>query len=169
MRSYYWVEFWRWWQVISTISHMHYDAFKCTVKELTTNSILNVRCLQSFGMCMPSCLLHPSLDLDQVDRFSFMVCCPCHEASFSHFQTPSPLQNWYFSVWQLPVCFPLFCGGSLLGCAVVPAMGRYSFYHLAAKSESPWILQAHNLHLAMQLLTKLFSILDIECIKWSPL
>ena len=89
---------------------MRYDAFKCTVKELTTNSILNVRCLQSFGMCMPSCLLHPSLDLDQVDRFSFMVCCPCHEASFSHFQTPSPSKTDIFRCDSYLFVFPFFVG-----------------------------------------------------------
>ena len=120
-----------------TRSHMHYDAFKCSVKELTTNSIFNVRGLRSFSMHMPSCLLHPSLDLDQVDRFSFMVCCPCHEASFSHFETPFPPPKLIFFSVTITCLFSLFCGGSWLGCAVEPAMGRYSFYHLAAKSESP--------------------------------
>ena len=55
-----------------------------------------------------------------------------------------------------------------MGCAVVPAIrggGVGSVYWLAAKSESPWILQAPSLRLVMQLLTKLFSKLDIECIK----
>ena len=60
-----------------------------------------------------------------------------------------------------------------MGCAVVPAIrggggegeGVGSVYWLAAKSESPWILQAPSLRLVMQLLTKLFSKLDIKCIK----
>ena len=56
-----------------------------------------------------------------------------------------------------------------MGCAVVPAIsgggGVGSVYWLAAKSESPWILQAPSLRLVMQLLTKLFSKLDNKCIK----
>ena len=61
-----------------------------------------------------------------------------------------------------------------MGCAVVPAIrgggggggvGVGSVYWLAAKSESPWILQAPSLRLVMQLLTKLCSKLDNKCIK----
>ena len=157
---------------------MHYDAFKCTLKELTTNSVFNARCLRSFGMRMPSCLLLPSLDWDQVDRFFFVLCCPCHEFPFSPFlppppptTTPSPYGSFTTDIFQCDAYLfvSLFCGGLWLGCAVMPAMGRYSFYHLAAKSESPWILQAPILHLAMQLLTKSFSKLEVKCIKWNPI
>jgi len=145
---------------------MHYDAFKCTLKELTTKSVFNARGLWSFGMRMPSYLLHPSLDSDQVDQFSFMLCCPCHKVSFSHSAPPPSLPMVLFPlifVSMTGACLlSLFFRGTFLSCAVVPAMGGCSFYRLAAKSESPWILQAPNLRLAMQLLTKLFSKLDIK-------
>ena len=157
---------------------MHYDAFKCTLKELTTNSVFNARCLRSFGMRMPSCLLLPSLDWDQVDRFFFVLCCPCHEFPFSPFLPPPPhhhplslwfFYHWYFSVWCLPVCFPLLWG-PLAGLRCYASHGAlFILSHLAAKSESPWILQAPILHLAMQLLTKSFSKLEVKCIKWNPI
>ena len=85
--------------------------------------------------------------------------------------TPSPYGSFTTDIFQCDAYLfvSFFCGGLWLGCAVMPAMGRYSFYHLAAKSESPWILQALILHLAMQLLTKSFSKLEVKCIKWNPI
>ena len=48
--------------------------------------------------------------------------CPSNDPRNLCDQSLSPFSlHWYFSVWLVPVCF-LSCGGSWLGCAVVPAM-----------------------------------------------
>ena len=121
----------------------------------------------------PSCSLHPSLDSDQVDWFFFMLNCGMPWGFIQPFSLPLlfPLFffHWYFSVLRVPICCP-FYGGSWMGCAVVPAIaggggGGESVYWLTANSENPWILQAPNLRLAMQMLTKLFSKLDVKGIK----
>jgi len=43
------------------------------------------------------------------------------------------------------------CGGSWLGCQVLPASGAVSFLKLAANNGSSRISQAPNLHIVMQL------------------
>ena len=120
------------------------------------------------------------LHLIEIKWIDFSSCCVVHAMSFLSAlfyppppptTTPSPYGSFTTDIFQCDAYLfvSLFCGDLWLGCAVMPAMGRYSFYHLAAKSESPWILQAPILHLAMQLLTKSFSKLEVKCIKWNPI
>ena len=70
---------------IQRIEHfkMHLNTIS---KELTTKSIFSAKGPQSFSVHIPSCSLHSSCDhgFCGVD-FSFMLCCPCHEVSFSYF------------------------------------------------------------------------------------
>ena len=71
----------------------------------------------------------------------------------------------FFSVtgtYLLPFLWGLMDG---LRCCASNKGGGGSVYWLTAKSESPWTLQAPHLRLAMHLLTKLFSKLDIKFIK----
>ena len=108
------------------------------------------------------------LHLIQIKWINFSLCCIVYPVGFL-LAIPPPFPLMFFSV-KVTCLFSLFCGGSWMGCAVVPAIrggggGVGSFYWLAAKSESPWILQAPSLHLVMQLLTKLFLKLDVKCIK----
>ena len=84
-----------------------------------------LRCQRSavLGMRMPSSWLHQSCDSLACFSFSFVL------GSVSHFlPLPPPPRlvsfslHWCFSVWRGPVPF-LLCGGSWLGCAVVPVKG----------------------------------------------
>ena len=84
-----------------------------------------LKCLRSavFGMRIPSSCLHQSCDSLACFSFSFVL------GSVSHFlPLPPPPRlvsfslHWCFSVWRGPVPF-LLCGGSWLGCAVVPVKG----------------------------------------------
>ena len=110
---------------------------------------------------MPRFLLHPSLDSDQLDQFFFMLHCLSRGVPFSH---SSPLPTDVFQCEGHLFVFPLLWGlmDGLCCCTSHKGEGGGvgSVYWLAAKSESPWILQAPSLRLVMQLLTKLFSKLD---------
>ena len=103
---------------------MHYDAFKCTLKELTTNSVFNARDLRSFACAQlfatsftwfrssGSILLHTALSM--LWGFFWQLFSLPHLSPWFFF-------HWYFSVWWVPICCP-FYGGSWMGCAVVPAI-----------------------------------------------
>ena len=56
---------------------------------------------------MPSCLLHPSLDSDQVDRFFFMLHCLSRGVPFSH---SPPLPTDVFQCEGHLFVFPLLWG-----------------------------------------------------------
>ena len=68
------------------------------------------------------------------------------------FHIPSP--PLFSTVYQCDGCLSSpGCGGSWLGCQVLPAISAVSILELAANSGSSRISQAPNLHLATQLLT----------------
>ena len=76
-----------------------------------------------FGMRMPGGWLHRSCD--SLARSVFPSCWVL-SAIFFPSRPPPRLVGFFstdvFSVWRVPVPF-LWCGGSWLGCAVVPVMG----------------------------------------------
>ena len=98
------------------------NAFKCNLKELTTKSAWVPRSAV-FGMRMPGGWLHRSCD--SLARSVFPSCWVL-SAIFFPSRPPPRLVGFFstdvFSVWRVPVPF-LWCGGSWLGCAVVPVMG----------------------------------------------
>ena len=99
-----------------------YYAFKCNLKELTTKSAWVPRSAV-FGMHMPGGWLHRSCD--SLARSVFPSCWVL-SAIFFPSRPPPRLVGFFstdvFSVWWVPVPF-LWCGGSWLGCTVVPVMG----------------------------------------------
>ena len=107
---------------INSFPCQEFDAFKCNLKELTTKSAWVPRSVV-FGMHMVGGWLHWSCD-----SLAHSVFPSCWVLSAIFFPSPPPPRLcWFFSplmfsVWQVPVPF-LSCGGSWLGCAVVPVMG----------------------------------------------
>ena len=114
-----------------------------------------LKCLRSavFGMRMPSSCLHQSCDSLACFSFSFVL------GSVSHFlPLPPPPRlvsfslHWCFSVWRGPVPF-LLCGGSWLGCAVVPVKGAlFQSRSWLPIVEAPGYSRHPTSTLAMQLL-----------------
>ena len=132
---------------------LHLDAFKSNLKELTTKSALS-----AWGQRSLACACPVAGYIDHVIhrrvQFPFML------GSVSHFLPlpPSPYAllvflHWCFSVWWVPVPF-LWCGGSWLGCTVVPVMGAlFQSRSWLSIVEAPWYTRHQTSILAMQLLT----------------
>lgn len=108
------------------------------------------------------------LHLIQIKWINFSLCCIVYPVGFL-LAIPPPLPTDVFQCEGHLFVFPLLWGlmDGLCCCTSHKGGGGGggSVYWLAAKSESPRILQAPSLRLVMQLLTKLFSKLDIKCIK----
>ena len=128
------------------------NAFKCNLKELTTKSAISAWGQRSLACTCPV--------VGYIDReilwhiqFSFVL------GSVSIF-FPSRLPLGFvgfsqlmFSVWWVPVPF-LSCGGSWLGCAVVPVMGAlFQSRGWLPIVEAPGYSRHPTPILAMQLLT----------------
>ena len=125
-------------------------------------------------MCTPSSWLHQSCDSLVCFSFSFVL------GSVSHFlPLPPPPRlvsfslHWCFSVWQVPVPF-LLCGGSWLGCAVVPVKGAlFQSRGWLPIVEAPGYSRHPTSTLAMQLLNgkkkRLQFLTQSYSILWPPL
>ena len=105
----------------------------CNLKELTTKSAVST-CQRSLACACPVVGYIDHVIHWRV-HFSFVL------GSVSHFLPlpPPPRLCWFFSplmfsVWQVPVPF-LSCGGSWLGCAVVPVMGAL----FQSRGWKPWL------------------------------
>ena len=81
---------------------------------------------------MPKVFGHPAclcpvvcyiLHLIQIKRINFSLCCIVYPMGFLLAIPPPPFPLMFFSV-KVTCLFSLFCGGSWMGCAVVPAIRR---------------------------------------------
>ena len=128
------------------------NAFKCNLKELTTKSAFS-----AWGQWSLACACPVAGYIDHV--IHWCVQFPFVLGSVSHFSSrPPPGLCWFFStdvfsVWRVPVPF-LWCGGSWLGCAVVPVMGAlFQSRGWLPIVEAPGYSRHPTSILAMQLVT----------------
>ena len=140
------------------------NAFECNLKESTTKSAWVPRSA-AFGMHMPSSWLHRSCDSL---AHSVFPSCWVLSAIFFPSRPPPRLVGFFstdvFSVWRVPVPF-LWCGGSWLGCAVVPVMGAlFQSRGWLPIVEAPGYFRHPTSILVMQLLMHHYVPWSIHCL-----
>ena len=125
--------------------HFTFDAVECNLTEQTAKSISVLLLPSSYWF------LHIYAHVSKFHMLIIWVFCLCfeHECSVL-FGMAAHHPGSLFRV--MGAYFPFLCGGSWLGCQDLPAMGALSIKELTTNSGSPWMSQAPNLYLAMQLL-----------------
>ena len=122
--------------------HFTFDAVECNLTERTAKSI-SVLLLVVIGFCICACVQIPYAHhlsvLFVLWAWMFSVVWNGSSSSRQFIQSDGCLLP--FSMW-----------GLMAGLPDLPAMGALSIKELANNSGSPWMSQAPNLYLAMQLL-----------------